>query len=98
MSTPHNANKEAIPSNVAKIGALVATFFILPLFHDVTLHLIETFTAQHYGYAYVSYAGIGWFIIGGLFVYMGSQLLISIVLKFILNIPKFIALLFFIGR
>ncbi len=98
MSNSNNNDKDVVVGPFAKIGALVATFFLLPLFHGATIQWIESFTAEHYGYVYISYANISWFVIGGFFVFAAAQLLISLALKFILNIPKLLTFLFFIGR
>ncbi len=98
MSNSNNGEKDAALGPLAKVGALVGAFFLLPFFHGVTIEWIERFTAQHYGYEYVSYAYIGWYVIGFFFVFTAAQLLIGLLLKFILSLPKLITLLFMIRR
>lgn len=98
MSTPPNNNQIAALESFAKVGALVASFFLLPFFHSHTIGFIERFTAQHYGAGSADYIYIGWYGVGFFFVFIAAQLVISVTLKLLLTLPKLLTLLIMIGR
>ncbi len=74
---------EGASGAVAKISALVATFFLFPPIFGATVHLVEGFTHQNYGYDLVSVARFGWIILCALFIFAVSQFLITLALRLI---------------
>ncbi len=74
---------EGASSAVAKITALVATFFLFPPIFSATVHHVEGFARKSYGYDMVSIAHFGWIILCALLIFAISQFLITLTLRLI---------------
>lgn len=48
---------------LATILSIILTFVLGPMAYDVSAHLVQEFTAHHYGYGWESLVAFVWFIV-----------------------------------
>ncbi|WP_340149003.1 hypothetical protein [uncultured Sneathiella sp.] len=65
----NSSNSENFSGPVAKVLAVVATFFFFPFFFEYTESRVVNFTIQHYGYDLAEFARIGWIILSVLMIF-----------------------------
>jgi hypothetical protein len=62
-------------NGVAAVVAVVATFFITPMFFQITVGWVRDFAVSQYGYDWEDAAGLLWGIVSVFLIYWVSNLL-----------------------
>lgn len=72
-ATPQRSGYSQFIDGLPKAIAIGVTFFIAPIFFQITIGAVQEFTANHYGPSWVSVGSLLWVFISAAVVYWPVQ-------------------------